>query len=124
MPLGNLVRLIRLELDEIPIHPSIVKYLKSSSHSQHDSRGDPSSKGHPDLKRFIKGVLDEAKNFVDPDIPTSFKKKATKSNPPSSARIDVLQRMISSEEIKQIPFQDVKIPRKASRAEQSNGEAW
>lgn len=139
MPLGNLVRLIPLELEEVPVHPSIVNYLDNSSYSQHDSKGDPSksvtsspddtspyadSSGQPDLKQFIKGVLDEATNFVDHDIPTSFKQKGKKSNPPSTAKIDVLQRMISSEEIKRIPFQEANVSRKALKAIQSNGEAW
>lgn len=139
MPLGNLVRLIPLELDEVPVHPSIVNYLNNSSPSQQDSKGDrsksvsfasddtspyPHSNGQTDLQQFIRGMLDEATNFVDHDMPTSFKKKSTKSNAPASATIDLLQRMISSDEIKQIPFQEAKVSRKALTAIQSNGEAW
>ena len=139
MPLGNLVRLIPLDLDEVPVHPSIVNYLKGKSHSQDDSQADASKSvtsspeetspnkdfsSQPDLKQFIHRILEEATNFVDHEIPTSFKKKGTKSNPPSTAKVDLLQRMISSEEIKKIPFQEANISRKASRVEQSGVEAW
>ena len=136
MPLGNLVRLIHLELEEIPVHQSIVKYLNNSSQPPQSNASKPASsspdgtspntdiKKQPDLKQFIKAILDEATNFVDHEIPTSFKKKGTKSNPPASAKIDLLQRMISSEEIKRIPFQEANVSRKASKAEESNGEAW
>ena len=136
MPLGNLVRLINLDLDEIPVHTSIVNYLNNSSQDPQGNASKPASsspestspntdsKGQSDLKQFIKAMLDEATSFVDRDMPTTFKKKATKSNPPASAKIDLLQRMVSSEEIKRISFQEASVSRKVSKAGQSSGEAW
>lgn len=135
MPLGALVRLIPFELDEVPPHPSIVSYLgrsddpetdlQRSEVSSHDGTSltqDPNRQ--PELKSFIKEILDEAINFVDNDVPETFKKKGTKSNPPSTAKVEVLQRMISSEEVSRIPFQKSKSRRISGKTTQKAGEAW
>ncbi|CAF9925994.1 MAG: hypothetical protein HETSPECPRED_006224 [Heterodermia speciosa] len=139
MPLGNLVRLIPLKLNEIPSHPSVSAYLNASTHKKHDSDSDFSKmdlsssdgtspnldpNGQPLLIPFIREILDEATNFVDNELPSTFTKKGTKSNPPATAKIELLQRMIGSEEISRIPFERANIPRKAWRVVQGYEEAW
>ena len=139
MPLGNLVRLIPLKLNEIPSHPSISAYLNASTHKKHDSESDGSKidlsssdgtspnldpNGQPRLIPFVREILDEATNFVDNELLNTFSKKGTKSNPPATAKIEVSQRMIGSEEISRIPFERAHIPRKSSRGVQGYGEAW
>ena len=139
MPLGHLVRLIPLKLNEVPGHPAILRYLNKSAHKKHDSESDASkldpstadetslsldSNGQPRLRPFLKELLDEATSFVDKDLPETFRKKGSKSNPPASAKIDISQRMISSDEISRIPFQQGNIPRKSSKVPQTYGEAW
>lgn len=137
MSLSNLVRLIPLKLSEIPSHPNIEEYLAASPHKKHDSDDSPSpptsasspdtnldANGHPCLGPFLISVLSEATTFVDQTLPSTFKPKGTKSNPPATAKIEVSQRMISSDEISKIPWTSANIPRKSSRAKQSYGEAW
>ena len=139
MPLGNLVRLIPLKLNEIPSHPSVSAYLNASTHKKHDSESDFSKidlsssdgtspnldpNGQPRLIPFIREILDEATDFVDNELPSTFSKKGTKSNSPATAKIEVSQRMIGSEEISRIPFERANIPRKSSRVVQGYGEAW
>ncbi|KAL8826966.1 MAG: hypothetical protein Q9191_003472 [Dirinaria sp. TL-2023a] len=137
MSLSNLVRLIPLKLSEIPSHPNIEEYLAASPHKKHDSDDSPSpptsasspdtnldANGHPCLGPFLISVLSEATTFVDQTLPSTFKPKSTKSNPPATAKIEVSQRMISSDEISKIPWTSANIPRKSSRAKQSYGEAW
>ena len=139
MPLGNLVRLIPLKLNEIPSHPSVSAYLNASTHKKHDSESDTSKidlsssdgtspnldrNGQPRLVPFVREILDEATSFVDNELPNTFSKKGTKSNPPATAKIEVSQRMVDSEEISRIPFERANIPRKSSRVVQGYGEAW
>lgn len=137
MSLSNLVRLIPLKLSEVPSHPAIEEYLSASPHKKHDSDDSPSppntasqpsinldANGHPCLGPFLNTVLSEATAFVDQTLPSTFKSKGTKSNPPATAKIEVSQRMISSEEISKIPWTAGNIPRKSSRAKQNYGEAW
>jgi hypothetical protein len=136
MALGNLVRLIPLKLNEVPSHPLIESYLASSPRSKHppssSSSDEPLSStsttldpdGRPLLAPFLIAVLTEATTFVDDTLPVTFRPKSTKSNPPATAPIDVVQRMISAEEISKIPFTEANVPRKSSRARQSYGEAW
>lgn len=138
MTLGNLVRLIPLKLNEVPSHPAIETYLTASPHNKHppssssssdsDSPANASSTldpdGRPLLAPFLQALLTEATTFVDSTLPTTFRTKSTKSNPPAKASIEVLQRMIPPEEISKIPFTETNIPRRSSRARQTYGEAW
>lgn len=139
MPLGNLVRLIPLKLNEIPAHPSISTHLNNSIHKKHNSESDVSNldvspsdgtspnldpNGQPRLVPFVREILDEATNFVDKELPETFSKKGTKSNPPATTEIEVSQRMIGSDEISRIPFERANIPRRSSKVVQGYGEAW
>jgi len=136
MTLGNLVRLIPLKLNEIPNHPLIETYLAASPHSKHPPSSSSSNEllsststsldpdGRPVLAPFLTALLTEATTFVDDTLPTTFRPKSTKSNPPATAPIEVFQRMISVAEISKIPFTEANIPRKSSRVRQSYGEAW
>lgn len=137
MTLGNLVRLIPLKLNEVPAHAHIEDYLASSPHSKHPPSSSSSDEaptsppsttldadGRPLLVPFLTALLTEATSFIDSTLPKTFRPKGTKTNPPATASIEVLQRMISAEEISKIPWKEANIPRKSSRARQSYGEAW
>ena len=137
MTLGNLVRLIPLKLNEVPFHPYIERYLASSPHSKHPPSSSSSDEaptsppsttldadGRPLLVPFLTALLTEATNFIDSTLPKSFHPKSKKNNPPATASIEVLQRMISAEEISKIPWTESNIPRKSSRARHGYGEAW
>ena len=137
MPLGNLIRLIPLTLAEVPSHPSISTYLNASKHKKHDSQSsssfpqpqptssDPSSpnpnldsNSQPLLIPFIREVLSEAVNFVDREIPETFTKKGSKGSAPASAKVELSERMLGSEEISRIER-----PGRAKGVE-GYGEAW
>ena len=136
--LGNLVRLIPLKLNEVPLHADIERHLAFSPHNKHppssssssdDSPAGPSSTtldqdGRPLLAPFLTALLTEATTFVDSTLPFVFHRKSTKTNPPAIASIQVLQCMISAEEISKIPWKEANIPRKSSRLRQTYGEAW
>lgn len=80
--------------------------------------------GRPNLIPFIKAILDEATTFVDISIPRTFFEGSLKSSPPSTAKVRLLKRTISSDELSQIPWEGPRIPRKAPPGVKPPSEAW
>lgn len=124
-------------MSEIPSHTAIEEYLSASPHKKHDFGESPSpppsaqqsgtsldANGRPLLGPFLNAVLTEATAFVDHTLPSTFKSKGSKSNPPATAKIEVSQRMIDGKEISKIPWTSANIPRKSSKAKPGYGEAW
>lgn len=115
--LGNLCRLKRLHINELPFHPK----LPSSTSSEPESR--------PSLAHFIGQALQEAQSFVLGDF-DSFKSKGNKQSAPSSGEVEVLSHSISQATIEQAHRQaeDVSsndgLSRQWSGAGKHPGEYW
>ena len=114
-PLRNLVRMVPLDLSDLPPHPNIPR----------ESRADPvSSPSDSNLLTFLLTILDEASNFLSPStFSTTFTSLSTKSSPPSSSPVELYKREISSSEISSINWsKDQKVPRK--EPEKIEDENW
>ena len=130
-PLGNLVRLLPLHINELPAHPSLESLLPNHTSNSNSARSSPSQAGkvdpheRPNLISFMEEILDQAAIFVDDTLPATFKEGGLKESKPSSAKVQLMKRMISPAEIKEIPWINASIPRNwsANRAGKS-GEAW
>ena len=135
--LGHLVRLIPLQLNELPTHPEINAYLDESGHRKHSSSSSNSTHSnapsnplldrfsHPKLTPFIEEVLDEAVFFCD-TMPGTFKQK---TKPHTRNGLTIFQRDIKSQEISTIPFTEANVPRKTrfdskKMKKQKYGESW
>jgi hypothetical protein len=80
--------------------------------------------GRPNLIPFIKAILDEATTFVDITIPRTFFEGSLKSSSPSTAKVRLLKRTISGNELSQIPWERPRIPRKGPPGIKPPSEAW
>jgi hypothetical protein len=109
-PLGNLVRLIPLSLDELPVHTSIPSTpVKGAASSNADSP-------RPELLHFLRAILDEGGAFLDKStFQSTFASQSSKSSPPSTSNVQVLKRDIPSSEIEKISWGNPPIPRRKPR---------
>ena len=129
LPLGNLVRLTPLHLDEIPAHPSIPNFsgvgrTDGANASNGTSTGTTLSKGRPDLQAFLKAILDEARTFIEA-YPSLAQSAGTKAAQPSTAKVDLLKCQVSGSELSSVPWQSSAIQRtEPSAAEKNAGEFW
>ena len=78
----------------------------------------------PSLIPFIQELLDQATVFVDDILPTTFHESGSKSSSPSSAKVKLLKREITSHDLSRIPWKTSKIPRAVSKDVQSSAETW
>jgi Protein of unknown function (DUF3074) len=111
IPLGNLVRIVPLDLSELPPHPSIPQAGTTST----------SSDSH--LLTFLLAILHEASTFLSPStFTTTFTSLSKKPSPPSTSAVEVYKREIRSPEISSINWsENQKIPRKKpARVEDEN----
>lgn len=136
--LGNLIRALPLQLDELPHH---VKFGNSENKSTdqgtqspdtpsknisgHNGTSESSDKnGRPKLTTFIREVLDQAKEFIDDIVPSTFQEGSLKSSAPSSAQVRLLSRVIPSIQLNQIPWSTSRILRRLPQDALKSGELW
>ena len=106
-PLGNLVRLTPLLLNEVPAHPLIpetpVKGLENAG----------AERPRPDLLTFLHAILDEGGAFLSKDtFQSTFTSHSSKSSPPSTNDVQVLKRDISASEIEKLSWNSAPVPRR------------
>ncbi|KAL9605603.1 MAG: hypothetical protein Q9179_001220 [Wetmoreana sp. 5 TL-2023] len=150
--LGNLVRLAPLSLDTLPFHPYLQASLerersKSESRLSRAETAAPLEtaqvvnecerssippaasssfdiNGRPNLRAFVKAVLDEAVTFVDDILPATFRPSSEKHSRPAVAKVQVLKHEISGHELSRIPWLECRIPRNKPPKIDQTGEAW
>lgn len=96
--LGNLVRIVPLELSDLPAHPSIPQLPQANSTTtSSDSR----------LLIFLLAILDEAATFISPStFSTTFTSLSTKPSPPSISPVELYKREIPASEISSIRWSE------------------
>ncbi len=106
-PLGNLVRLTPLLLNELPTHPSIPETPVKGPGNEGAERP------RPDLLTFLHAILDEGGAFMSEDtFQSTFTSHSSKSSPPSTSDVQVLKRDIPASEIEKVPWESPPIPRR------------
>ncbi len=124
-PLGNLVRLHPLHISELPTHPELENQTNPPNKKPAVDSATNGSTSRPPLLLFITEILNEAKVFVDTTLPATFKSKGLKTSPPSTAKVELLTREVSAEEIKSISWLSAQVPRHHSGKENAKpAEAW
>lgn len=127
-PLGNLVRLQPLDINELPAHPSLDSLLQDPERASESTSPSQATMiaptERPNLVSFIEEVLEQATLFVDDTLPITFKKGALKSSSPSEARVRLLSRDIGVAEIRSVPWINSCIPRNWSSNRIKHPEAW
>ena len=133
-PLGNLIRLSPLQGHELPHNVKLGDFIKQSSDGKvsdinYDSTADRTSNaldqdGRPELKAFIKEILDQAKEFIDDTLSSTFREESPKTSPPAIAQVRLLSRTITSTQLDKIPWLKSKIPRQPPVNSPKSGEAW
>ena len=108
-PLGNLVRLLPMHINELPAHPSLESPIgtpsgPTKSASSPSRPGQDGSSERPDLISFMEEVLDQAAIFVDDTLPATFTEGPLKKSPPATAKVRLLSRNITAGEIEAIPW--------------------
>ena len=109
-PLGNLVRLLPLHINELPAHPALESLVSPPSEQIESAESSPPQAGkvelseRPNLISFMEEVLDQAALFIDDTLPATFEEGALKKSSPAVARVRILSRKISKAEIEAIPW--------------------
>lgn len=109
-PLGNLVRLLPLHINELPAHPALESLRSISAEHTKSAGSSPSQAGkvdsseRPNLISFMEEVLDQATIFVDDTLPATFKQGRLKKSAPATAKVRLLSRNISMAEIQAVPW--------------------
>lgn len=116
-PLGNLVRLTPMLLNELPAHSSIPNTpIKGVAN-------EGSERPRPDLLTFLRAILDEGGRFLSKDtFQSSFKSHSSKSAPPCPTDVQVSQREISASDIERVAWDSPPIPRRKPLA--IDAEHW
>ena len=136
--LGNLIRASPLQLEELPHHVKFGNSAKKSTDQGAQSSYIPSNNilepngisevldqnGRPKLTAFIKEVLDQAKEFIDHIVPSTFQEGSLKMSAPSSAQVRLLRGIIPSAQLNQIPWSTSRIPRRLPLDALKSSEEW
>ena len=129
-PLGNLVRLLPLHVNELPAHPAL-EALISNAVAKNGSTGNNSSQAveldayeRPNLISFVEEVLDQATIFVDETIPATFKEGPLKKSGSSTAKVRLLSRNVTVAETSAVPWINSSVPRNWSANAKKPAEAW
>ena len=117
-PLGNLVRLLPLNINELPSHPALEALVDSGKVSNVDANS------RPDLITFVEEMLNEAASFVDDTLSDTFRKGSSKPSPPSKASVTLLSREIGDAEIQSIPWVNSTVRREFSAVGAKPREVW
>ena len=116
-PLGNLVRLTPLTLNELPAHSSI-----PNPPTKNGATAD-AERPRPDLLTYLRAILDEGGAFLSKqNFQSTFSKHSTKSQADAKADVDVLKRDISASEIEKVNWGSGPIPRRKPTA--IDAEHW
>lgn len=139
--LRNCIRLSPLQLSELPFHTEFessgTKSLKDpnknlsapTNEGPNDSySSDPHSllngEERPELALFLREILDQAVQFINDIVPTTFREVGLKTSNPSAAKVRLLHRDISSTELREIPWSTSKISRQQASSDLDAGESW
>lgn len=130
-PLGNLVRLLPLQLQEIPFHTDLETPRK---HGLEETNQDIATTESPEnllehdgrsqIVPFVKEVLNEAIRFINDTVPSTFKEGNVTPSKPSAAEVRLLSRNISKSELIEIPWSTSRIVRQSPVEILRAGEAW
>lgn len=130
-PLGNLVRLLPLHINELPAHPALDSLLQNPSSNGESASSSPSQndkidpRERPNLISFMEEILDQAVVFVDDTLPATFTKGGLKNSEPSVAKVQLLKRMVPPTEMEAVPWINSSIPRNwSANGAKKSGEAW
>ena len=112
-PLGNLVRITPLDLNELPPHPAIPRENQPDSASPSDS-----------LLTFLLTIFDEASTFLSPStFSTTFTSLSSKPSLPSITDVELYKREIPVSDLSTINWSENQtVPRK--RPARLEGENW
>ncbi|KAL9638567.1 MAG: hypothetical protein Q9204_001450 [Flavoplaca sp. TL-2023a] len=141
---SNLIRLVPLQLEDLPAHPALKLSLNqrrgrgmSRTSETRDQSMDPQktsqtldppepdaleANGRPHIQSFIKAILDDAVIFTDDTLPTKFEPHSNKSSTSAKTKIELLQRHVSAKELSKVNWQGSKIPRHVP--DHVGSEAW
>ena len=138
--LGNLVRLVPLEPEQLPYHPSLEKFTNrahQASQSRNISGGGESGKSssthtdhttdrndRPNIRNFVKEVLDEALAFIEDALPNTFQQFSEKSSSPAHGKVQLFRREISGDTLSSVPWTDSKVSRQVPEEIRKTGETW
>ena len=110
-PVGNLVRLAPLLLNELPTHASLPATPIDGAGSNEAERP------KPQLLTFLRAILDEGGAFLSKStFQSTFTSQSSKSSPPSTTNVEIWKRDISSSEIENISWDSPPIPRRKPEA--------
>lgn len=137
-PLGNLIRLSPLQWHELPRNNKLGDSIKQSSDARVYSLGAATNNdssaasisdaldqdGRPELTAFIKEVLDQARDFIDETLSSTFREEGLKSSPPATGQVRLLSLDITSAQLDKIPWFKSRIPRQPPVDSLKSGEAW
>lgn len=137
-PLGNLIRLSPLQLHELPHNVKLGGSIKQSSDGRiynpsiatseqpsADRTSDALDQdGRPKLAAFIKEVLDQATDFIDDTLSSTFREESLKMSLPATAQVRLLRRDITSAQLDKISWSKSRIPRRPPADSLKSGEAW
>jgi len=103
-PLSNIVRLVPLQVGDLPPHPELPQDSSLSS-------------GRPDLVTLVVALLDDGAAFLAPqNFSTLFKHSSTKSTPSSASPVEVWTHSIPSSSINAIEWSTGPVSRSRPRA--------
>lgn len=81
-----LVRLLPHAVNTLPKHPALAPTISAQNHGE--APQDPDR-----LLKFAQTLLAEAVAFTDDYLPRKFKPKSTKSSPPATAKVELLEHV-------------------------------
>ena len=117
-PLGNLVRLLPLHINELPAHPALESLVNS------DKSSTITADERTNVITFVSEILVQAIAFVDDTLPATFKEGSLKPSPPSKAQVKLLSKDIGAPEIESIPWTGSTVNRTWSAKGKKPPEAW
>ncbi|MCJ1397088.1 hypothetical protein MMC11_000280 [Xylographa trunciseda] len=121
-PLGNLVRLHPLSLDDLPSHPSLTDLPSTTSSRSSTSTAPQKPRTRPSLTTFLTALLSEATTFIDHTLPATFAvSSTTKTSPPAIAPVTLLKHTYAASTLSTVPWTTSTVARAAGPPA---SEAW
>ena len=118
-PLGNLIRLLPLHINELPAHSALETLIESPNAGNNVHAAE-----RPDLISFMEEILEQATFFLEDVLSGTFKEGSLKSSSPSKAPVRMYSRKIESAEIQSIPWTNSSVPRNWSANGKKPSENW
>ena len=116
VPMGNLLRLQALHVDELPDHPKLRQTANGNTTSANASR--------PGLRDFIHRALSEASEFADNTLSETFASKGEKKSPPSTNGVELLAHTYPQVQTNRVNYDDTRMPRLLSGQGEKPAEHW